>query len=414
MKIIFNIFLLFIPFFVIGQDVEYARKVIKTLSANEMEGRGYVNNGMKKAADFLIAELKTLNIKTLTQDFEVQANSLPVAEIKIDNIELEVGKDFSMDASASKCKGTFELVWVNNKIFTDKAALRKFFAEDYRQKFLVFDTAGTNLTNIDRIYQMLTEINVADAKGIIEIKDAKKIIFYVSRETKNFPVIKIAREKISKNAKNISVNIKNKFHKHFKTQNICGILQGKTDSFLVFTAHYDHLGRLGNAVFSGANDNASGCAMLLMLAKHFAAKSDSLKYSVVFLFTSCEEIGLVGARYFAENPLISLNKIKFLLNFDMVGSGSTGIVAVNGAIFKNHFQRLDSLNSQKKYFEKVSARGEAANSDHFPFYQKKVPCFFIYTTGNYFEYHNVRDVYASLPLTKFSEFFKLIIDFVNF
>jgi Zn-dependent M28 family amino/carboxypeptidase len=124
----------------------------------------------------------------------------------------------------------------------------------------------------------------------------------------------------------LSIDVDNEYFKEYRTKNIAAFLQGETDSFIVFSAHYDHLGEMGKGIyFPGANDNASGVALVLNLVKHFAKNKKKLKYSIAFLFFSGEELGLLGAKYYANNPLFPLSKIKFLVNLDMVGSGDKGI-----------------------------------------------------------------------------------------
>ena len=187
------------------------------------------------------------------------------------------------------------------------------------------------------------------------------------------------------------------------------------DSFVVFGAHYDHLGMMGsNTFFPGANDNGSGTAMLLDLAAYYAMPENQPDYSIAFIFFSGEEAGLLGSEYYTEHPLFPLKNIKFMLNLDMVGTGSEGIKVVNGSIFKQEFEKLKALNEKGGYLKSVNERGEAANSDHYYFYKKEVKCFFIYTLGGeYKEYHTVGDKAAGLPLTKYTELFRLVCDFVK-
>lgn len=103
-----------------------------------------------------------------------------------------------------------------------------------------------------------------------------------------------------------------------KGTNVAGYVQGKTypDEFLVVTAHYDHLGKVGSRIFNGADDNASGVAALLSLASY--AKKHSTDYSIIFLATDAEEQGLYGAKAFVENPPVPLASIKANLNLDML------------------------------------------------------------------------------------------------
>ncbi len=161
--------------------------------------------------------------------------------------------------------------------------------------------------------------------------------------------------------------------------------------------------------FPGANDNASGVAFLLSLAKYYAANPQP--YSMAFICFAAEEAGLVGSKYFTENPVVPLEQIRFLINIDMVGTGETGITVVNGSLHTREFGMLNRINDQKKYLPKINARGKAANSDHYFFSEKGVPAFFIYTQGGISAYHDIYDKASTLPLTEFPNLFKLFVAF---
>ena len=108
------------------------------------------------------------------------------------------------------------------------------------------------------------------------------------------------------------------------------------DSFIFITAHYDHLGGMGkDTYFPGANDNASGDALLLSLAKYYVAHP--AKYSIGFILFAGEEAGLVGSKYYTENPIVPLKNIRFLINTDLAGTGDEGITVVNATEFPNEF-----------------------------------------------------------------------------
>ena len=128
---------------------------------------------------------------------------------------------------------------------------------------------------------------------------------------------------------------------------------------------------------------------------------------------SGEEVGLLGSQHYVRNPLFKLDKIKMLINLDMVGTGSDGIKIVNGSIYKKEFNKIRKINAKNKYLKAVNSRGESCNSDHCPFYKMGVPSFFIYTLGDeYKEYHNINDKAENLPLTKYPELFKLMRDYI--
>jgi Zn-dependent M28 family amino/carboxypeptidase len=167
---------------------------------------------------------------------------------------------------------------------------------------------------------------------------------------------------------------------------------------------------MGKEVYlPGANDNASGVAMLLNLAKYYSQHPQ--KYSIAFMAFGAEEVGLLGSKYYVEHPLFPLKQIKFLVNFDIVGTGDEGIKVVNATVHKKEFDELVKINSEKKYLPDIQQRGKVAISDHHFFEEAGVKTFYIYTLGGIKAYHDIYDRPETLPLTKFENLFKLIIEF---
>lgn len=239
-----------------------------------------------------------------------------------------------------------------------------------------------------------------------------KLTWSISDRQENFTFVDVDKKSVPDKPSSILINIENKFISSFSASNVCGYVKGTTkpDSLLVITAHYDHLGGMGRTTyFPGANDDASGIALLLSLARHYAGHPPT--YSVAFVCFAGEEAGLVGSKYFSENPLFPLGKVRFLLNIDLVGTGEEGITVVNGTIFREEYRILNEINDREKYFVKIKSRGKAANSDHYWFTEKGVPSFFIYALGGIKAYHDVYDKAFTLPLTEFEDLFKLVVGF---
>ena len=186
------------------------------------------------------------------------------------------------------------------------------------------------------------------------------------------------------------------------------------DSFIVFTAHYDHLGRMGKqAIFPGANDNASGTAMIIDLARYYAQPANRLKCSILFIAFAGEEAGLIGSKYYTENPLLPLEQIRFLINLDLMGNGEDGVMVVNGALHEPEFNILDSLNKSQQLVKELGKRGKARNSDHYYFSEKGVPAFFLYTQGGSKAYHDIYDVPSAIKLDEFEDIKLLLQGFVK-
>ncbi|TAE76373.1 MAG: M28 family peptidase [Bacteroidetes bacterium] len=273
---------------------------------------------------------------------------------------------------------------------------------------------------LEKLPQELLQ-KIYQCEAILEIVKGKKMVAHISKKPYTMPWFRITKQtweslqtEINQNKENTDAifELESVYLSNYITQNVVGYIEGTAvkDSFLVLTAHYDHLGRMGkNSYFPGANDNASGTSMVLSLADYFAKNPP--KYSVAFILFSGEEVGLLGSEYFVKNPIIPLEKIKFLFNLDIVGTGDDGGTVVNSTIFKEDFERLNKINTEKKHLPKLATRGKAANSDHHYFTENGVKAFYIYTMGGIAYYHDVNDIADTLPLTKYQGVFRLLKDF---
>lgn len=378
MKIIILFLFSVLPLVFYAQDTVYARQVIKKLTSKELLGRGYVNDGVNKAAAYLSKEMKAVGLskfgKSYSQGYIFPVNTFPgLMSITMDGKALKPGVHYLIEPSAKTLKTGYQLFQ------TDSVTYK---ANDGRREVPV------------------------------QVKLKKKLTYTVATEMSDVTTVELLKDSFPDELKNMDIIFENKFIPKFKCQNLCGYIKGtqQPDSFLVFTAHYDHLGAMGkNAYFPGANDNASGVSVLLNLAKYY--KKNPSKYSIAFIFFSGEEAGLLGSKYYSEHPIFPLSKIKFLTNLDLLGTGNDGIMVVNATVFKDQFAKLKQLNDDKSYVTQIKQRGKAANSDHYWFSEKGIPCFFIYTMGGIQAYHDIYDIEKTLPLTDYIDVCKLLIEF---
>lgn len=359
---------------VLSQDLNLARSIMDTLTSKTMWGRGYTNNGINHAASYINSQferygLNPMNGKAFAQSFSFPVNTFPGnMSLSINGKALVPGKHFIVMPESMGRNANTQLEQKDSAVFISSA---------------------------NRI--------------VVVLKD--KLTWSVSSQQADYTGIEVIKSLVN-TPKNININIENKFIPEFKAENIAGMVRGTKvpDSFLVFTAHYDHLGGMGrDTYFPGANDNASGVSLLLNMAHHYAA--NPAPYSMAFICFAGEEAGLIGSKYFTEQPLLDLKKIRFLVNLDMVGTGETGITVVNASYYPKEFTLLNQINDDRKYLVKINSRGKAANSDHYFFTEKGVPAFFIYTNGGIKAYHDVDDQPETLPFTKYNDLFSLLIDF---
>ncbi len=417
--LIISLFLLVSFQHLFSQNKAYAEVVLRALCSEDFQGRGYGHGADKKVADFITLEFKRDKLKKFNksyfQYYNLNTNTFcGKNKVQINDVNLKPGADFLIDASSCSVNGTFKVVELNKNIIGDSIGFRKFIKQDFSELVLLIDTLGINNASFKDAYNLITQRNVLNAKAIIKIEDGN-LTFVPSQIQKKHTVIILKREAYTSKITTIILDIEAKFLEDYKTQNLIAYIKGKTDSSIVLSAHYDHIGQMGlNTYFPGANDNGSGVSMVLSLTKYFSDRKKKPKYNLVFMFFSGEELGLLGSKYYTEHPLFPLSKIKFLMNLDMVGSGDKGIKVVNGSVFKNYFNKLSEINEENDYLPAVKIRGAAANSDHYFFYNKGVKSFFIYTLGEYKEYHNIYDKPDNLlPFKTFDGFSNLIIDFID-
>jgi aminopeptidase YwaD len=189
-------------------------------------------------------------------------------------------------------------------------------------------------------------------------------------------------------------------------RNVVGFIPGNDpqlrDEVIVIGAHYDHLGygEVGSLapepgdIHYGADDNASGTAAIMELARLLAQNRDRLKRSVLVIAFSAEEEGLLGAEYFVQNPTIPRENIVAMLNFDMVGRMSNNRVSVSGVGTAAEWEGIlktantESLNLQL-------SQSASGGSDHMPFMRREIPVLFFFT-GMHPDYHRPSDTWEKI------------------
>jgi hypothetical protein len=401
--------------FSFSQKIDY-KKFTEVLCSSEFHGRGYVNQGDSLAANYIAQTFSQIGILPLAnssedyfQSFSFPVNTFPRdLSVQLNSKVLTPGIHFLVDPASSSFSGTLNL---NSISITDLYNQQVITSNFPKNTALLIRNLGCGGDTIAKVKQYLQKL--ANQIPIIEIVNTK-LTWSVSQVKLNFPYLIIQDSVIGASPENIAINIDAEFKPLHSTRNVIGYIPSarKNAKTLVFSAHYDHLGRMGNDVyFPGGNDNASGSAMLVFLANYF--KEHASKYNLVFIAFAGEEVGLLGSQYFVSHPLIKLKDIRFLINLDIMGSGEEGITAVNGTLFEKEFLLLQKINKKQKALPVIKKRGPAANSDHYFFTEAGVPSFFIYTMGPNKNYHDVNDTYENLSFKAFEKIGELLIAFTH-
>ena len=192
------------------------------------------------------------------------------------------------------------------------------------------------------------------------------------------------------------------------TYNVIGVLPGNDpslkDEFVIVGGHYDTTPNPPKAsrlffdnINNGADDNASGTAMVLELFEKYAS-TNSHKRTLVFILFGGEELGLLGSKHYAENPTINLDKVQLMVNLDMIGrldednnvylGGVPTAYGLDKAI--KPFIESSKLNVTSYQHTASGVRSLFSRSDHYNFYKKDVPSLFFFT-GIHKDYHTPRD-----------------------
>lgn len=367
-----------------AQDAAYARRHLDTLSSEAFHGRGYRQNGQQLAADYLLREFARLGLIPLSdnylQPFSLEVNTFDSVYLRLNKKVLVPGTDYMVHPLSAHGKA--------QKLKPGKGLV---LAEDGKQP----KTMGKN------------------ARLILETTD-QKFTWSVGRDQWPLAYVEVRKAALPAKIKRADFYFSGSYKPH-TVANVAGMVRGKkqADSIIVVCAHYDHLGRMGSVLFPGANDNASGTALLLDLARHYSQPQNQPDYSLLFIAFAAEEAGLVGSNYFVSHPLVPLKHISLVLNLDLMAGGSDGIMVVNGEQQNRAYQLLDSVNTTGKYLKNVQKRANAANSDHYPFTQKGVPAIFVYTMGDVTAYHDPNDRPEHLRWQHYPAIFTLLRTFTD-
>ena len=397
-----------------AQDLPQFKRIVKELSSAKYQGRGYARGGANKAGKYLQREFQKAGADEVTlQPFSIDINTFSGAmDMWADGKKLRAGVDFSMREYSPGVKGEFPVYYVDtlhfdaDRIYADLAKPENanclvccdfWFTYKHREVFSRLQKAG-ELPNAGLLFTWPAPIKFYKAYG-------EKVV--------DKPIVWVTPEVI-KGVKRVKLNVDNAFLKDYGLFNVIAKVEGRRhDSCYVFTAHYDHLGNLGRRVYyPGANDNASGTAAIVTLAAYYARNKP--EYDMYFVAFSGEDANLRGSTYFAEHPIVPITQIKYLFNIDMIGDDNPVQYCEVSDAGLAQFARFEKINAERQLFERLN-RGElAANSDHYPFAVRGVPCIFLENEdGSAFPYyHTPADNTKTIRFESYEPVFRLITAFV--
>ena len=415
MKRLFPLLLMLVAVQLGAQDLPHFRRIVRELSSAKYQGRGYARDGANKAGKYLEKEFRKAGADAVTlQPFTLDINTFNGAmEMWADGKKLRAGVDFSMREYSPGVKGEFPVYHVDTlhfdpeRIYADLAKPEYagcmvvcdfWFTYRHRDVFSKLQTAGA-LPNAGPLYTWTAPIKFYKAYG-------ERVV--------DKPIVWVTPEAIE-GVKHVKLNVENAFLKGYECFNVIAKVEGvRHDSCYVFTAHYDHLGNLGRRVYyPGANDNASGTAAVVTLAAHYAKHRP--EYDMYFIAFSGEDANLRGSTWYVEHPSAPLSQIRYLFNIDMIGDDNPAIYCEVSDAGMGQFPRFEAVNARLGLFTALN-RGElAANSDHYPFAERGVPCIFLENQeGSAFpHYHTPADNMKTVRFESYEPVFRLITGFIG-
>ncbi|MBA4139678.1 MAG: M28 family peptidase [Segetibacter sp.] len=438
------------------------RTKLSVIASAEMEGRETATPGQKKAAAYIENYFRSLGLLPGTSTgyqmhYPVYVDTLMDASLIVNGKKFTLGHDYSFDITGMPTGN-----WIINTVIYAGTGVVSETRDDYKglnvknQWVLIDEGTSTETTSLRRLTVLRRKVEQArlkGAKGVILItKDFPKKSFplkgsmYLKKTVNSVPTLSISygiasaifNQQVDSTAdlSNIHPSVLNtKAHLSvykraimLESSNVIGIMPGtdKKDEYVMLTGHYDHIGKRGNDIYYGADDDGSGTTSVIQMAEAFAqakAEGHGPRRTIVFMTVSGEEEGLLGSQFYSENPVFPLNKTSVNLNTDMVGridpgrkeGDSTNYIYVIGEdkLSSDLMKITDSVNNQ--YIKLELDRRFNANdpnrfyyrSDHYNFAKKGVPILF-YFNGTHADYHRTTDTVDKINFDLMAKRVKLV------
>jgi aminopeptidase YwaD len=456
---ILPVFIIFILFSCSGNREVTTKELqneIKYLSSDSLKGRQTGFKGDSLAAEYIKGKLASYGMKPLSGDgfqrFKVTKRVLPGknSSLSVNGINYSPDNDFMPLAFSSDSELEAEVVFAGYgfNINNDSLKWNDYNGIDVKGKWVLILRADPETDNTKSVFipfggdrdkaLLAKDMGAAGALMVSgPVFDPQDTFESLNSEgfSVDIPVLRIKKEVadiiLSKSKTTIAALEKklNETRKPFSfytkveangrseivrettnTRNVVMILQGEDEQlkneYIIMGAHFDHLGMGGPGsssravdtvgVHHGADDNASGVAMMFELAEKFARTKGSHKRSIICLAFSGEEEGLLGSKHFTDNPGIDLSKVNAMINLDMVGRlKETNDLQVFGAGTAKGLKDLIYSKSDTTVIKLTLLDEGYGPSDHSSFYLKNIPVLY-YSTGAHPDYHTPSDTYDKI------------------
>ena len=399
-----------------AQDLVHYKKIVKELSSSRYQGRGYARDGANTAGKYLEKEFRRVGVDAVTrQHFTLDINTFAGRmKLSVDGRKMVPGTDFTLREYSPGVHGTYNLYHIDTLNYDSEKLFRDLALPENKDVFVVCDFWFTYKHKED-FQKLQSEDGCTNAGLILTWDEPLKFYKAYGEKVNPKPVLWLLSNQIPRGSKTITADIDNEFFQGYRCFNVIASVEGAShDSCFVFTAHYDHLGNLGRRLYyPGANDNASGTATIVTLAEYFVKHRP--RFDMFFIAFSGEDANLRGSEYYAQRPVSPMERIKYLVNVDMIGDNNPALYCETSDQGQRGFELIERINADKHYFTSLNHGKLAANSDHYPFAMRGIPCIFLENEeGDAFPYyHTPLDNWKNAVFDSYEPVFRLIVDFIE-
>lgn len=337
--------------------------------------------------------------------------------VSVDGRALRAVDDFTAKEFSPSCHGEFDVVYMPDYAVDRNDFVRWFEGRDCKNSFVVVSWAAYKKLPAHPFERFIPYIGQLKNVGGIIFDDVEVFPYFKARSYYTTPMPVLMTKDFPREASRIKVDIDAEMMYNKDSHNILAWLPGTdpTDEhYYTFIAHYDHLDLMGrDNLYHGANDNASGAAMLMTLAKYFSKNRP--KRSIQFIWLDAEESNLLGAFYYCDNPVRPLDKVKCVIDLDMIADNGDHLATESSDSGIEELGTFEKLNADGTYppFNMVR-QPFSDNSDHYAFGEYGVPAIYFSTEGDYLkDYHTPRDTSDNCSDDNFERLFNLIIRYIN-
>ena len=443
---------------------DYYVDVVGELSSAQYYGRSNYENGSVKAAEFILGEIEKLGVKTVPEEVIVKAwegkqktelhalqpefksmitpsdprrwsNGTPeqlsymqhfthplnaqrgAVELVVDGDTLNHTVQYTLKEFSPTFKGELDVVYLDNKYILPDEFCKYVNSGAFKDKAVVldWDRFCETMYTVPGIEVYKTYFVPMENVGALICKGKELLPYFKSRNHFNtsMPVFMVD-ETFPSDAKRVSIDVEAEMIEN-DAHNIIAWIPGTkyTEKHYILACHYDHLGICGDEIFYGANDNASGTAMLLNLMRHY--KENPPEYSIMFIFFDAEENNLLGSFFYADNPLLPLEDIQYFVEFDMIGDNGNTVYCQISDSGEEGLEYLNAIsNAMPVPFAKLDRHPLDDYADHYPFALKGVPAIYIEMDGDTNKnYHSPRDTFENYSAENYDRIFAMVTAFVD-